>query len=295
MGPGFESACRKISRRDLDWLDQQAGVQVIAQPGDLLLNKKPDRQNLGVGFRTTVFASPGSTTVANGIAVYCIDHDKSFPLDEGFDVGPAGGELPGYEGIVKLLQLNATLQPGLNDTVDGMQAAIWNLTDASPLATSGTADASRALLAQAGVAEDSVPGGLPPIADPNADAIETGTVGASGEVMPTTPAVAIEPPPPVRVDTAQLFPAQLRAGRGLRGDLLVGANGDVKQLDVRIERGTGRRWTRVRSLARRPLEAGLTPVTLSLGTLRAGRYRLVVSVSGSLGTPAVARAAFTVR
>jgi hypothetical protein len=88
MGIGSDLPCRDISTRDLDWLAQYTGVQVTAKPGDLLLNKDPTRQNFGIAFETTVFASPGSTTVANGIAVYCLDHDRFFPLDQGFDVGP---------------------------------------------------------------------------------------------------------------------------------------------------------------------------------------------------------------
>jgi hypothetical protein len=101
-------------------------VSVLANPGDLLLNKNSSNQNYGVGFRTTVFAAPGSTTVARGVSVYCIDHSLS------------GG-----------------MQQNLDDTPIGMLAAVWNLTDGSPLATSGTAAESRALMAQAGVAEDS--------------------------------------------------------------------------------------------------------------------------------------------
>ena len=59
MGTGMFDNCRKITRRDLDWLESQAGVQITARPGELLLNKDASRQNMGVGFETKVFAEPG--------------------------------------------------------------------------------------------------------------------------------------------------------------------------------------------------------------------------------------------
>ena len=98
MGENFQLDCRKISRRDLDWFESQAGVQVTAQPGDLLLNKDASRQNMGVGFQTMVYAPPGSTTTANGISAYCIDKDRLFPSSEGFDVLGSARDLPGYAG-----------------------------------------------------------------------------------------------------------------------------------------------------------------------------------------------------
>jgi hypothetical protein len=295
MGSGLYESCRRISKRDLDWFESQAGVQVTASPGDLLLNKDPSRQNMGVGFSTIVFASPGSTTVANGIAAYCLDHDRSFPLGEIFDVGPSGAELPGYEGVVRLLQLNAQLQPSLTESIAGMQAAIWNLTDASPIDTSGTADESRALLAQAQVAENSVPGGLPAIVNPNAASPDTGTVGATGVVLPAVAAEDVAAAPAVRVSTAQMFPARVRAGRRVRSDLLVGTAGEAERLTLSVEKRKGRRWARVRSLAARDLENGTSVVPLRLGSLRAGRYRLVVSVAPPIGKPVVQRVPFSAR
>ena len=38
----------------------------------------------------------------------------------------------------------------------------------------------------------------------------------------------------------------------------------------------------------------MSPVSLALGRLRAGAYRLVVSVSGPIGAPAVKRVSFRV-
>lgn len=143
MGTGFERQCRKLSRRDLDWLESQAGVKVAAQPGDVLANKDVERQDFGIGFTTVVFARPGATTTADGISVYCLDKSRFIPFGGAFDVvGPARA-LPGYAPLAALLELNGRVQPSLEESVPGMAAAVWNVTDAAPLATSGTAEESR--------------------------------------------------------------------------------------------------------------------------------------------------------
>ena len=295
MGAHASAACRKLSKRDLDWYESQAGVLVKAKPGELLLNKSASKQNFGVAYESSVFAPLGSTTVANGIAVYCIDHDRFFPLDEGFDVGPSAAELPGYEGVAKLLSLNAQVQPNLTESVLGMQAAIWNLTDGTPLETSGTADESRALMAQAGVAENSVPGGLPALEDPNAGTETTGAVDAAGALLPPIAATEAEPPPLVRVYAAQLYPKRLRAGRNLHADLLLGTGGPVENLALRVQRKAGKRWKTIRKLGTRKLATGTTSVPVGFGTLRTGSYRLLIAASGSLGDPAVQRLPFKVQ
>ena len=172
MGTGMFDNCRKITRRDLDWIESQAGVQITARPGELLLNKDASRQNMGVGFETKVYAEPGSTTTARGISVYCIDKSRFFPLDEGFDVlGPAR-EVPGYAPLATLLELSGRIQPSLEETPPGMLNAVWNVTDAASLEFSGSAEQSRALLAQA--ASRRAPCRmLPALPNPNAGSAET--------------------------------------------------------------------------------------------------------------------------
>lgn len=295
MGTGARRKCRRISQRDIDWLGGQSGVQVTAQPGDLLLNKDPSRQNFGVGFQTIVFAAPGSKTVANGIFVYCLDHDRSLPIAESFDVGPTASELPGYAGVLALLQLNARTATSLDDTLVGMQAALWNLTDASPLQSSGTAQESQALMAQAGVTANSVPGGLPAIANPNAGSADTGTVDASGAVVPTIPAEPATTPSSVRIAAAELFPTQLRASRAARADLLLSTVGEISRMTLRVQRRVGGRWKAVRTLPGSVPDAGQTTLSLALGRLTRGRYQLLITVAGADGDPVVQPVAFTVR
>ena len=293
MNDAFEP-CRKISPRDLEWIEAEAGVLVTAQPGEMLLDKSADHQNFGVGFQTIVFTAPGSTTVARGISVYCLDHDRSTPLDQTFDVGPAASEVPGHEGVSKLLQLNAGKQTGLSESLPGMQAAIWNLTDAAPLASSGYETEASALMGEAGVAADSVPGGLPAIADPNAGNASTGAVDAAGAVLPASPAETIPPPPPFRLYTAALYPRSLRTGSNLRGDLLLGASGEVSTATIFLQYKKGKRWKKVKKLPARTVESGTAPLPLGLGRLRPGGYRLLVSVAGEFGDPQTLPAAFKV-
>jgi hypothetical protein len=297
MGTGNELACRKISKRDLEFLDSEAGLLVTAEPGETLLDKAQDHQNFGIGFKTIVFASPGSTTVANGVSVYCIDHDRFTPLDQGFDVGPMAAQIPGYEGVSKLLQLSGAKQPELKEEVVGMQGAVWNLTDGTPLASTGFETEARALMAEAGVAEGSTgPAGLPALADPNAGSATTGAIGVDGSVLPPIPAETVATaPPPFRLYSASLYPKSLRAGGKIHADLLVGASGEVSGVDLVLQAKKGKRWRKLKTLAGKELDSGATPIQLALGQLRSGKYRIQVKASGDYGPPQTLPAAFTVR
>lgn len=293
MGTGANLACRRLNKADLKALGSRAGVQVIANPGDLLLNKDASKQNYGIGFRTTVFAAPGSTTVARGIAVYCIDHSRTIPFEGGFDVlGPAS-QLPGYESLGKLLELSGNMQPSLDESVPGMLAAVWNLTDGSPLDTSGSADEARALMAQAGVAEDSVPGGLPDFENPNAGSAETAAVDTSA-VVPTIPSKETKPPPTAIVQFGSISPQRLRAGRRVSADLFVSVTGDVDRLGIALQRKRGRRWKRLRSLPGRRIAPGSTLLALRLGRLAPGKHRLVLTATKSGLKQSTGNVTFTV-
>ena len=297
MGVAADDPCRKISKRDLKWIEKQAGLVVTAEPGELLLNKDPKAQNMAVAYRTKVIARAGSKTVAPGVAAYCLDHDRVFPLDQGFDVGPSAIELPGYDGVLKLMRLNAEVQPDLKTSVQGMQAAVWNLTDASPLATSGTAEESRALMARAGVAEDSVPGGLAALADPNAASPETGAVDPAGALLPAIATEPAEPASLVELFTAQLVNRKLRTGGTLTNYLLLGAGGPVTGVSLKLQRRAGKKWKPVKKLPSRKLddEPGIASLKLTLGRLTSGSYRLLVTVSASTGEAASAKAGFAVK
>jgi len=294
MGTGVHKDCRRLDKRDLKILNTSAGVQVIANPGDLLLNKNTSNQNYGVGLRTTVFAGPGSTTVARGISVYCLDHGRTIPLEGGFDVlGPAS-EVPGYEAVGKLLALSGTLQPDLDNTPTGMQAAVWNTTDAAPLATSGYADEARALMAQAGVAEDSVPGGLTDMNDPNAGSEDTAAVGTDA-VVESLPSADTKVPPSATLQDTRLYPSTLRAARRVYADLLVSVIGEADRVSMTVQRKKGRRWRKLRALPGRKVKPGPNVFSLKLGRLGAGKYRLALTATRLRLKQSTVRVGFTVR
>jgi hypothetical protein len=303
MGPGFENACRKISKRDLKWIESQAGVSVETKPGEVLLNKDRSSQNLIVGYPTHVFAAPGETTVAPGVSTYCIDHSKGIPFGSNFDVGPAASTVPGFESIGKLLELNGQLQPSLAEADPSMQEAIWNQTDGSNLNESfGTAEQvakSRELLSKAGVAENTSGTGPTHLDDPNAGNPATGAVDASGTVLPSEPAPEAEVAPSIRIAVAQLEPKVLAAGHAGRSTLMVAASGIVSALSLKLQAHLGHRWRSVKNLPGHKLIAGTgtgpKSFHLNFGRLKPGKYRLLVTVSGPEGEAETAAAPLTVR
>jgi hypothetical protein len=286
MGASSTKKCRKISPKDLDWFDSQAGTLVKAEPGETLLNKNEATQNMGIGFESIIFAAPGETTVANGISAYCLDHDRGIPFEGLFDVGPKASEMPGYEGVAKLLAYNfASAQAALDDSPPAMQAAIWNQTDGTPLVSIGGEEEVQALLSGAGVGENTAKTDLPAIANPNAGSPTTGAVGANGQVLPATLVAEIEEPSIVRFSTAQLYPKRFAAGKKAFGDLVLSANGNVESLGIVVQRKVGKKWKKAKTLPPREFEAGTTTVQVPLGRLAAAKYRLVVSVAGPVGEP----------
>jgi hypothetical protein len=303
MGTGLNSACRKISKRDLKWFESQAGVAVETHPGEVLLNKDSTSQNLAVAYPTRVFAPPNGKTTAPGVSVYCVDHSKLLPAFSGFDVGPATAQLPGFEGVGKLLALNAQVQPSLTESLPAMQNAIWNLTDGSSLEglgeSSGLAAEARQLMAQAGVAENSNPNGLTHLGDPNAAAPATAAVDAAGAVLPPIAAEALAAPAPIRLESAQLLPAKVAAGAQVRSTLLVAFGGEAAVLTLSLQARKGHHWKKLRPLPGGKLEAGTETgnavIPLKLGALKPGKYRLQVTAAGPSGAKASTTAALTVR
>jgi hypothetical protein len=293
MGTGEHLACRRISRRDLDWFDSHAGVRVVAEPGELLLNKDDSRQNWGIGFRTIVFAAPGETTTADGISGYCIDQPLGLPGTATFDaLGPAR-EVPGREPLAQLLELSGTLQTSVDEPVLGMLYAVWDVTNGVDLDETTEPAEARAVLAQAGVPENSVPGGLPHLTDPNAGSPDTAAVSTT-DVLPDLPSSPAKPVP-VTINFAGLYPNRVRPGRRVRSDLLVSSVGDVELAQFRVERRVGRRWRRVRVLRPRPISPGHAVLPLNFGRLRPGKHRLVVSVGRLTAAQVTRRVSFRVR
>lgn len=299
MGPGGELPCRKISKRDLGWIESQAGVSVETKPGETLLNKDSSSQNLVVGYPTHVFAGPGETTVAPGVSTYCMDHSKLPPYGSNFDVGPPVSALPGFEGVGKLLELNAGLQASLTEAVPAMQNALWNQTDGSAVneeigGTERVAE-TRELLSKAGIAENTTGQGLTHLGDPNAGTAATGAVDANGNVLPAAPSEAAAVPPSIRITAAALEPRVLSAASAAHGTLVVGASGTVAELELRLQSRARHRWRSVKRLPSRKLISGIKTFRLNFGRLTPGKYRLLVTVSGLEGEAETAAAPLTVR
>ena len=202
--------------------------------------------------------------------------------------------MPGYEPLAKLLALSGTLQPSLDEEVPGMLAAVWNITDGSPLETSGSADEARALMAQAGVTEDSVPGGLPDMTDPNAGSEDTAAVDGNS-VVPTLESPETKLPPTASIQFGGLYPKRLHAGRRVFADLLVSVIGDADRLSLTLQRKRGHRWRRLRSLPARKIAPGGTVLSLRLGRLAAGTHRLLLTAAKSGLKQSTGKVTFSVR
>jgi hypothetical protein len=305
MGGGEFKPCHRVTKADQKFLSDQAGIVVSVAPGDILLNKdtgpggvgSAGSQDMVVGYPTRIFASNGGTTTAPGVSVYCIDFHLAPPGKNNiFDVlGPAS-EQPGLDPLAKLISINAALQNTLSAPVPGMQTAIWNVTDDQQINESPAygADEARAILNQAGIAEDSYPNGLPQTLDPNAGSPDTGAVSQSG-VLDTIPSQRTKPLPTTTIRFGRLYPSPLRAHGVIRADLLVTVLGDASRLGIKVQQREGGQWSRPRKLGKKhKIEPGDNALPLKLGRLGPGRYRLKLA-AGKGKTGATFQVPFRVR
>lgn len=274
LGSGTYKDCAKLLPDDINWLAGYAGLEVEAKAGDLILNKSSDSQNFGVALDTFVFAGPGQTTTAEGLGVYCLDRERHTPsAGQTFDVlGPAAarGE-PGMAEVARLLALAGQKQTGPDDVIQGMDNAIWAVTNGVP----PLSDETRALLAEAGVPE--VPAvAYPELTSPNAASPSTGGVEPGG-VEPPADAPPVEAAVPDGL-SATLYPgARLPAGKVQRGELEIAARGAERQVTVTLQRKAGKRW-RARAGLRLTVTTGNDAVfaPVRIPKLLRGSYRLKV-------------------
>jgi hypothetical protein len=287
MGGGAYRDCARLAKKDLEWLAGRAGVEVTAEPGDLLLNESGDNQNFGVGFRSIVFAPPGGTTTADGVSVYCIDaHEHAPAAGDVFDVlGPASERPePGMAQLAALLALNGRLQEDVAAPVSSMQLAVWAVSDGTPLDFGFDPDAVAALLTQAGLAPEPV-AGFPRLADPGAGVAGTGGVTTT-EALPALPVSAV-PARPNRL-VLGLYPARAARRTGMRLDVHVVVTGPGGRLAVALQRRAGRRWRTVPRVGRVVTGAtGGQVVQLRLPPLARGRYRVRAALNGTSATGAL--------
>jgi hypothetical protein len=142
---------KPLTQADIDRLTANPGMLLTIPNGLILANRKKDQQNLVIVHKDDVYAGPGQIRTLNGIFAACIDHFKDIPADSGvFDVAPPIVEWSGVEAVPYLARLlNYADSAGLYcDFNNATQAAIWRITDNTPLGYGGPADI---LLSAAGI------------------------------------------------------------------------------------------------------------------------------------------------
>jgi hypothetical protein len=240
-------------------------LTIEGKPGDLLLNKQADAQNLAVGAPFELTVEPGKPGHVDGMVAYCMDLRRHSPdQGQGFDVlGPAGARPePGMRELQRVLEVGARLQTQPLRFVDGLQDAVWRITDNGSLDDEPEAIQ---ILAAAGVPLDAT-FATPRFANPNAAAPTTSAV--------TTDGVVPAPPPSPYLARLRIRPARVRAGTRprVRLTLTVADAPDAVRIELqRLRRGE---WRPVRRLARRTLKPGVTTLRVRLPRLARGRHRV---------------------
>jgi hypothetical protein len=121
-----------LSTSHFDALAAKAGLIVEVRPGDILVNKDGDNQNLINTRAQNIFTENGGTKTLDGLWVACIDAHLGIPSAENmFDVAPHLSQWRGIEAATHLLKLVEYIHA--NDLYCGLdfttQFAIWRITD----------------------------------------------------------------------------------------------------------------------------------------------------------------------
>lgn len=268
------------------WALSAKTVDIHGEPGDLLLNKNPAHQNLGVGAAFDMSVKPGKPAVKEGMVTYCIDlQDKPPAVGDIFDVLGNAAERPepGMAELARVLQHIDRLQERLLQEVPGAQLAVWRVTNED--GTETYSERVSAILAGAQIPPN-VNFGTPHPETPNPGVPETTSItnGAVDPTVPTDPAVAAEieaqaiPPKPALARFAIAPRRVTRATRLITVTVELRGAGDRVRLRL-FKRGARRP---VRTARLRPLEAGATSFAFVVPRLGAGRYAL--RLSGRFGT-----------
>ena len=285
---GVPLSSYRVFQPDIDWFATAGAgrLTVRSSPGDLLLNKNGERQNMGVGAPFEVTATPARRGHADGLVAYCIDANRPFPArGDGYDVlGPAADQPhPGMQALQKVLAEVARRQPAPLEDTPGALRAVWRVTDDQD--PGDDADA-RAILAAAGI-DPAQKFDSPHYTDPNAGSPETAAVTPT-ETLPRAPASPADPratrPPRARLAALAVSPRRARAARRpllltVRMDLADA--GDV--VTMRFERRVGRGWRDLVRSRRHAFPRGTSLVSVLLPR-PPGSYR--VRVTGAFGSSA---------
>jgi hypothetical protein len=141
-----------LSTRHFDELASKAGVIVEVRPGDILVNKNGENQNLVNTRAENIFTENGETKVLEGLWVACIDAHQGIPfMSDIFDIA---SHLSQWHGIEAALHMQKLLDyVNAKDLYCGgdfaTQWAIWRITDNQ--SDEFTAEYADTLLTSAGI------------------------------------------------------------------------------------------------------------------------------------------------
>ena len=288
-GSGVETT-KTFLPSDVQDFVTRAGVRMRVPGGEVLLNKAPDTQNLGVaggvGGPLEIFAPRGETVHRDGLFAYCIDVQESIPSSGRFDVltSSAAAGLTNFDALRAVLREIARRQAAGAGAVGPLGAleAVWAVTDA---VEPGPGSSAASILAAAGVTFDAQRFEQTAHPEnPNAGGATTAAVATSG-VLPRIPADASPPPEHLRT-TALPAPrllyadvAKRRVKRGKRRKVvlrtLVDGSDALVTVSARRKKGGkgGNKRARSTTVA---LGVGPQITELRLPLRRPGRYRLVI-------------------
>ena len=238
-------------------------LTIEGKPGDLLLNKQAIEQNLMVGAPFELTVKPGKDGHADGLVAYCIDLSHHSPSQgQGFDVLGSAGAQPqdSMRYLQRIADLGAALQATPLQAVNGVQDAIWRITDESPPFESG-----EAILALAGIPD--ITFDAPHFTDPNAGSPETRAVSTTG-VLPA-------PPSTPYVKALRVGPSKLAAGKARPVKVKIALRGAPDKVRIELQRRKRHQWHRLKRLGARRLRPGSAKFRLRLPPLRQGTFRLI--------------------
>lgn len=268
---------------DVDAWIANAGVHLHASPGDVLLAKNKDEQNLVVGNPLDLYAPKGRTAHRDGLYAYCADAHRQTPTPgNAYDVlGPAGAQGGEYLKLQRVTEEIARRQiPGRLDGPSGAIFAVWAVTDGED----PDADAQSILNAAGVVYDKNAAANSPHFDDPNASSPTTAAVTPTGVVPPvaadrsrapdTTDPLAL---PAQQVNYLKLNPRSVRAGRRGTLTLLSIADGSATRWSVTVLRGRGKSLKGALAVGGLTIPVGPATTAIKLPKLRRGSYTLLLT------------------
>lgn len=139
----------KLRQVDIDRITGNPGMLISVRPGDVLLSRDKDVQNILMTHSVDLYVPPGKKRTLNGLYGCCIDDSKSAPdTSTVFDLAPPLSAWSGYPDAARLAVLAQYIDSTGQYCGDSFvpQSAIWRLTDNAP-----TSPAVDALLLSLGI------------------------------------------------------------------------------------------------------------------------------------------------